>query len=71
MPTLLFADGFLTGSLLSLLLPVGLLIAIVIGFMVALRHLPGAAGGSPAPGPTAAGPVSDGGAPADPPRSEH
>jgi hypothetical protein len=41
MPTILFADGFLTGSLLSLLLPVGLLIAVVVGFIMALRRLPG------------------------------
>jgi hypothetical protein len=41
MPTILFADGFLTGSLLSLLLPVCLLIAVVVGFIVALRRLPG------------------------------
>jgi hypothetical protein len=35
-----FADNFLAGSLLSLLLPVGLLIAIAIWYVVAVRRVP-------------------------------
>jgi hypothetical protein len=35
-----FADNFLAGSLLSLLLPVGLLIAIVIWYLVVMRRVP-------------------------------
>jgi hypothetical protein len=46
-----FADNFLAGSLLTLLLPVGLLIAVVIAFVFALKRLPGDAGGSADPRP--------------------
>jgi hypothetical protein len=35
-----FADNFLAGSLLSLLLPTGLLIAIAIWYVRAVRHVP-------------------------------
>jgi hypothetical protein len=60
MPTILFADGFLAGSLLSLLLPVGVLIAILICFHLALKRLPGGAGGVAAPAPSASDTRSDG-----------
>jgi hypothetical protein len=46
-----FADSFLTGSLLTLLLPIALLIAIAIAFLFALRRLPGEAGGMAGPRP--------------------
>jgi len=46
-----FADSFLTGSLLTLLLPIALLIAVAIAFHFALRRLPGDAGGSAGPRP--------------------
>jgi hypothetical protein len=46
-----FADSFLTGSLLSLLMPVALLIAIVVAFMFALKRLPGDAAGPAGPRP--------------------
>ena len=35
-----FADNFLAGSLLTLLLPVGLLIAIAIWYVIAVRRVP-------------------------------
>jgi hypothetical protein len=34
------ADNFLAGSLLTLLLPVGLLIAIAVWYLMAVRHVP-------------------------------
>ncbi len=40
MSPVLFADNFLAGSLLSLLLPAGLLIAIAIWYLVAVRRVP-------------------------------
>jgi hypothetical protein len=40
MPPLLFADNFLAGSLLSLLLPTGLLIALVVWYVRTVRHIP-------------------------------
>jgi hypothetical protein len=46
-----FADSFLTGSLLSLLLPGALLIAVVVAFAFALRRLPGDAAGPGGPRP--------------------
>jgi hypothetical protein len=46
-----FADGFLAGSLISLLLPAGLLIAIAIWFTRTIKRLPSNAGTSPAPPP--------------------
>jgi hypothetical protein len=51
MPPIPLADNFLAGSLLSLLLPVGLLIAIVIWFARTIRRLPANAGTSTAPPP--------------------
>jgi hypothetical protein len=46
-----FADNFLAGSLISLLLPAGLLTAIVIWFARTIKRLPRDAGRSPAPPP--------------------
>jgi hypothetical protein len=46
-----FADNFLAGSLISLLLPAGLLIAIAIWFARTIKRLPGDAGRSAAPPP--------------------
>ena len=40
MPTLLFADNFLAGSLLSLLLPICLLIALAVFYVHFVRHSP-------------------------------
>ena len=40
MPPLLFADNFLAGSLLSLLLPTGLLVALVVWYVRTVRHIP-------------------------------
>ena len=40
MPPFFFADNFLAGSLLSLLLPIGLLIVVVVWYMRTLRHIP-------------------------------
>jgi hypothetical protein len=40
MPPLLFADNFLAGSLLSLLLPTGLLIVIAVWYVRTVRHIP-------------------------------
>jgi hypothetical protein len=41
MPPILFADNFFAGSLLSLLLPVCLLIAIAVWYVRFVRHSPG------------------------------
>jgi hypothetical protein len=41
MPSILFADNFLAGSLLSLLLPVCLLIALAVWYVHFVRHSPG------------------------------
>jgi hypothetical protein len=40
MPTIPFADNFLAGSLITLLMPVCLLIAIAIWYVLAVRRLP-------------------------------
>jgi hypothetical protein len=40
MPPILFADDFLAGSLLSLLLPVCLLIALAVWYVHFVRHSP-------------------------------
>ena len=40
MPPIPFADNFLAGSLLTLLLPTGLLIAIAIWYVLTVRHMP-------------------------------
>ena len=44
--TLIPIASFLAGSLLSLLLPVGLLIALAIWHLLAIRRVPGGAEGS-------------------------
>jgi hypothetical protein len=41
-----FADNFLAGSLLTLLLPIGVLIAIAIWYVLSVRRIPG---GEPGP----------------------
>jgi hypothetical protein len=46
-----FADSFLTGSLLTLLLPIALLITVAVAFVLALRRLPGDAAGPAGPRP--------------------
>ena len=40
MPPIPFADNFLAGSLLTILLPIGLLIAIAIWYVVLFRRVP-------------------------------
>jgi hypothetical protein len=40
MPPLPFADSFLASSLLTILLPLGLLIAIVIWYLIAIKRVP-------------------------------
>lgn len=35
-----FADNFLAGSLISLLMPTGLLIALVVWYLIAIRRVP-------------------------------
>jgi hypothetical protein len=40
MPQLPFADAFLTGSLLTIVLPLALLIAIAIWYMIEVRRVP-------------------------------
>ena len=40
MPPIPFADNFLAGSLLTILVPLGLLVAISIWYMVALKRVP-------------------------------
>lgn len=40
MPPLLLADNFLAGSLLSLLLPIGLLIVLAVWYVRTVRHIP-------------------------------
>jgi hypothetical protein len=47
-----FADNFLAGSLLSLLLPIGLLIAIAIWFARTVTRLPGDPGTTAEPPPS-------------------
>jgi hypothetical protein len=61
MPPLLFADNFLAGSLLTLVLPIGLLIAIAVWYVRAVRHMP-----EDTPTASAALPSSDVLAAADP-----
>ena len=61
MPPILFADNFFAGSLLSLLLPVCLLIALAVWYVRFVRHSP--ADTSPAssalPGPDVVAAASD------------
>jgi hypothetical protein len=40
MPSIPFADNFLAGSIISLLLPVGLLIALTVWYWLAVRRFP-------------------------------
>jgi hypothetical protein len=54
MSTIPFADNFLAGSILTLLLPVGLLIVIAIWYTLAVLRLPGAEPSQAAPPPPAA-----------------
>jgi hypothetical protein len=61
MPPLLFADNFLAGSLLTLALPIGLLIAIALWYVRTVRHIP-----EDTPTASAALPSSDVLAAADP-----
>jgi hypothetical protein len=72
MPPIPFADNFLAGSLLSLLLPVGLLIAIAIWYLLAIRDVPEdtptSSASLPPPEVVAAAPPSETGVtPAEPP----
>ena len=67
MPPIPFADNFLAGSLITFLLPVGLLIAIAIWYVLAVRHVP-----EETPTSSAALPPSEvvaAAAPAEPPAS--
>jgi hypothetical protein len=75
MPPIPFADNFLAGSLLSLLMPTGLLIAIAIWYVRAVRHVPQDTPESspalPLPETVAAAPPADPGiTPAGPPPGE-
>lgn len=75
MPPVLFADNFLAGSILTLLLPVGLVIAIAIWYLLAVRHVPKDTPTSsallPAPEVVAAAPPSETGlTPAEPPAGD-
>jgi hypothetical protein len=76
MPPLLLADSFLAGSLLTILLPLGVLIAIAIWYVLAVKRVPkDTPESSPAlPGPEvveAAGPAAVAEVtPADPPADE-
>jgi hypothetical protein len=70
----LFADDFLAGSLLSLLLPVCLLIAIAVWYVLLAKRTPDAHASSPTLPPpdvvAAAGDAADLPQPAGPPRGE-
>jgi hypothetical protein len=76
MPPVPFADSFLAGSLLTILLPLGLLIAIAIWYVIAIKRVPkDTPASSPSlPGPEvveAAGPAAVADiTPADPPADE-
>ena len=73
----LIADGFLAGSLLTLLLPVALLIALVYWYVKFIRKVPETAEGADAatgsaaanPGPAAAAPNPGPAAPHETPRA--
>ncbi|MDQ6607043.1 MAG: hypothetical protein M3Z06_10925 [Actinomycetota bacterium] len=67
MPQIPFAD-FLAGSLLSLLLPIGLLIAIAIWYVLAVKRVPeGTTKPLPPPLPASDLPSGQAVPPADPP----
>jgi hypothetical protein len=76
MPPLPLADSFLAGSLLTILLPLGLLIAVAIWYVIAIKRVPkDTPESSPSlPGPEvveAAGPAAVAEVtPADPPADE-
>jgi hypothetical protein len=74
MPTILFADAFFAGSLLSLLLPVCLLIAIAVWYVRFIRHSPAdthpASSALPGPDVVAAASDVDQVEPAGPPPGE-
>ena len=40
MPPILFADNFLAGSLLTILLPLGLLLGLLVWYVTVVRHVP-------------------------------
>jgi hypothetical protein len=61
MSPVLFADNFLAGSLLTLLLPTGLLIAIAVWYVIAVKRVP-----QDTPASSASRPSSDVLAAADP-----
>jgi hypothetical protein len=69
MPPIPFADNFLAGSIISLVMPVGLLIVIAVWYVIAARRLPEGSSGSsrptapatePRPDPLSAKPESPG-----------
>jgi hypothetical protein len=53
MPPIPFADNFLAGSIISLLFPIGLLIAIAVWYLLGIRRFDGSPR-APEPGPEAA-----------------
>jgi hypothetical protein len=59
MPMIPFADNFLAGSLLSLLLPVGLLIALAIWLVRTVARLPDDPATTAAPPPSVSGAQHD------------
>jgi hypothetical protein len=60
MPLIPFATNFLAGSLISLLMPVGLLIALVVWYTRSVKRVPGSEAERPAAAPEP--PAGDGGA---------
>jgi len=50
MPLIPFADNFLAGSLISLLMPVILLVSLVVWYMLAIKRVPKSRGTAPPPG---------------------
>ncbi len=70
MPPIPFADNFLAGSLITLLMPVGLVIALVIWYLMSVRRVPEdtpmSSASLPAPEVVAAAPDSES-TPAGPP----
>lgn len=65
MPPTPLASNFLAGSLISLLLPVGMLIALLVWYVITVKRVPDNPQGSPEA--TAPKPAS---APSEPPASE-
>jgi hypothetical protein len=66
MPAIPFADNFLAGSIISLLIPAGLLIAFAVWYVTAVKRI-GESGRSKAADASAASSTTTGGA-AEPPR---